>query len=298
MWFLIQNVYGATSVTLYAIVTYLIIRERRHFAKSFLVLFVVFAIVNIHSYIAFYMSLRLPIFTPPTSPIAPLFEHFPVPSILPWFTFLCYYLPFCQNTTILLFIFNRFRAIAFPFAKETTVEIPLSLVAIFLLPLPLCYDMLLKETRYEFRQSFNGYVLVSKTAYERERLLYLVVFQCTVAVVGLAINAAGVVLLLRRSPSQNRRKETRLFFVSCICFIFQSVNALAMLCIYVLAWDSRAIVVTIFALPICNDLNSLSLPYYFVLINSRIKKAFLQLPLCRRLSPQRTLEDSSKPAAL
>lgn len=37
-------------------------------------------------------------------------------------------------------------------------------MAIFLLPLPLCYDMLLKETRYEFRQSFNGYVLVSKTA--------------------------------------------------------------------------------------------------------------------------------------
>ncbi|EPB78567.1 hypothetical protein ANCCEY_02307 [Ancylostoma ceylanicum] len=235
MWFLLQNVYGFTSILLYIIVTYLTVRERRHFSHSFVVLFVVFAVVNILSYIGLYLSLRLPIFTKRTSPIAALFENFPFPSLLRYIIFLCYYLPYCQNMTILLIIFNRFRAIAFPFSKEIPYEVLLSIIAILILPLPLCYDLLFTGAFFKYKESFQGHYLISETA----------------------------------------------------------------LCIYLFAWNSRQLFVAIFLLPVCNDLNSLTLPYYFILFNRRIKKCFLDLPLCRRVVNHRSSgEPPTKPTPL
>ncbi|KAL6734390.1 hypothetical protein Aduo_004934 [Ancylostoma duodenale] len=299
MWFLLQNVYGFTSILLYIIVTYLTVRERRHFSHSFVVLFVVFAVVNILSYIGLYLSLRLPIFTKKTSPIAGLFENFPFPSLLRYIIFLCYYLPYCQNMTILLIIFNRFRAIAFPFSKEIPYEVLLSIIAILILPLPLCYDLLFTGAFYRYRPSLQGHYLISETAHQRERLLYLVVFECAVALFGLLLNGCGILILLRRSASHNRRKEMRLFVVSCICFLFQALNAIVTLCIYLFAWNSRQLFVAMFLLPVCNDLNSLTLPYYFILFNRRIKKCFLELPLCKRVVNHRNSgEPPTKPTPL
>ncbi|KAK6754732.1 hypothetical protein RB195_013612 [Necator americanus] len=200
--------------------------------------------------------------------------------------------------TTLLLIFNRFRAITFPFAKGLPYEVLLSIIAIFILPMPICYDLLYAKAFYLYSEPLQGYYLISETAHEHQRLLYLVIFECVVASMGLFMNSTGIAVLLRRSISQNRRKETRLFIISCICFLFQMLNAIVMLCIYLFSWCTHEIRMTMFLVPICNDLNSLSLPYYFLFFNDRMRKFFFDLPPCKWLSAFCYSEEQTKAVPL
>ncbi|CAJ0591329.1 unnamed protein product [Cylicocyclus nassatus] len=287
MWFLFQNIYGAISIMLYAIVVYLLFRERQHFNRSFLALFIIFAIVSISNYIALYISLRLPMATAQTSPIAPILKSLPQ-LFLRLVVFLCYYLPFCINATELLFIFNQYRAIAFPFAKDYPFEVLISILIIFLPPLPLSYNLLLVEASFIYREFIQGYFLMSGGGRDdRKRLLYLVIFECAVAVLGLILNLVAGLMLKRTTSVHNRRVRKRIYLVSCICFAFQVLNAVVTLCVYLLGWHSSALVLTIRLYPFCYDLNSLTPPYYFLLINRRIKRSFFNLPLCKRIASLR-----------
>ncbi|CAI4223456.1 unnamed protein product [Auanema sp. JU1783] len=281
MWFfIIQNVYGLLSIIFYIVVINLTVRERRYFNSSFVKIFVTLGVVNILSYIAIYVTVRLPQQIHQNSDLSEFFASFPFPTVLAVAHFLTYYSCYVKNLTIVLMILNRLRSIACPFSREAIWDIHFWITVVFVLlfPLPFCYGILFNKSYYAYNRELDGY-FISSHAQQDDDLLKLTIFQCVITILCVILNLSSILILCQRSMSSNYKRELNLLSVTFLAFTFQTLTSITMAALYITPKDSMQRALAIFILPFCNDLFCLTFPYFFLILNARVRKCFFEMSI-------------------